>query len=60
VETSDLPLNVSREMLQSNATLDKIKKGLTKKVLGELKKSLKNDPENYDKFLESYGTVLKE
>lgn len=42
VETSDIPLNVSRELLQSNATLEKIKKGLTKKVMSELKKNLKN------------------
>jgi chaperone protein htpG len=33
IETNDLPLNISREMLQSNSTLDKIKKSLTKKVL---------------------------
>ncbi|MBT3728980.1 hypothetical protein HOB94_02145 [bacterium] len=36
METSDLPLNISREMLQDNITLDKIKKGLTKKVITEL------------------------
>jgi len=60
VETSDIPLNVSREMLQSNTILDKIKTGLTKKVISEMKKSLQNDMENYDKFLENFWQVLKE
>jgi len=60
VETSDIPLNVSRELLQSNATLEKIKKGLVKKVLAELKKNLKNNPENYDAFLKNYAMQLKE
>ena len=60
VETSDIPLNVSRELLQSNATLEKIKKGLTKKVMSELKKNLKNNPENYDAFLKNYAMQLKE
>ncbi|MDD3646630.1 MAG: molecular chaperone HtpG [Candidatus Gracilibacteria bacterium] len=60
VETSDLPLNISREMLQSNTTLDKIKKGLTKKVLAELKKTMNNNEEDYNKFLENYSRVLKE
>ena len=60
VETSDLPLNISREMLQSNATLDKIKKALVKKVISELKKLSRKEPENYAKFLESYGEILKE
>ncbi len=60
VETSDLPLNISREMLQSNATLDKIKKALVKKVISELKKMSRKDPENYAKFLENYGAILKE
>ncbi len=60
VETSDIPLNVSREMLQSNTVLDKIKKGLTKKVISGMKKSLENDTENYNKFLENFWQVLKE
>ena len=60
VETNDLPLNISREMLQDNASLDKIKKGLTKKVIGELKKSLKNDNQNYEKFWLHYGKLVKE
>lgn len=60
VETNDLPLNISREMLQDNATLDKIKKGLTKKVITELKKTLKNSREDYSKFWSNYGKLVKE
>ncbi len=60
IETSDLPLNISREMLQDNATLDKIKKGLTKKVISELKKTFKNNKEDYLKFWTNYGKVIKE
>lgn len=60
IETSDLPLNISREMLQSNATLEKIKKNATKKVLSELKKTLHEKSENYENFFKNYGTILKE
>jgi molecular chaperone HtpG len=60
IETSDLPLNISREMLQDNSTLDKIKKGLTKKIITELWKTLKNSREDYIKFWENYGKIIKE
>jgi len=60
VETTDLPLNISREMLQSNATLETIKKSLIKKVLGELKKLRVKNPEGYAKFFENYWAILKE
>jgi molecular chaperone HtpG len=60
VETSDLPLNISREMLQDNVSLDKIKIWLTKKVITELAKTLKNSRENYLKFWENYGKLVKE
>ena len=60
IETNDLPLNISREMLQSNSTLDKIKKSLTKKVLWEFSKILKNKREDYEIFWKNYGKVLKE
>ena len=60
IETSDLPLNISREMLQDNITLDKIKKGLTKKVITELWKTLKNSKEDYVKFWDNYGKLVKE
>jgi molecular chaperone HtpG len=60
VETSDLPLNISREMLQSNSVLDKIRKALVKKVISELKKMSRKEPENYAKFLENFWEILKE
>ncbi len=60
VETSDLPLNISREMLQSNTSLDIIKKSLTKKILSELKKLRKNTPEAYAKFFSHFWPILKE
>ena len=47
-------------MLQSNATLETIKKSLVKKVLGELKKLRVKNPEGYAKFFENYGAILKE
>lgn len=60
VETSDLPLNISREMLQSNNTLDKIKKGLTKKVVNELVKTQKEKRDDYIKFWSNYWKIVKE
>jgi molecular chaperone HtpG len=47
-------------MLQGNSSLEKIKKGLTKKIIAELKKSLVKDETKYDEFLESYASYLKE
>lgn len=60
IETNDLPLNISREMLQSNTTLEKIKKSLTKKVLAEFKKTLENKREDFEIFWKNYWKVLKE
>lgn len=60
VQTSDIPLNISREMLQANSSLEKIKKWLTKKILEKLKFELKENKENYDTFLQNYGKILKE
>ncbi|MCG8490469.1 MAG: molecular chaperone HtpG [Sneathiellales bacterium] len=60
VDSEDLPLNVSREMLQNNPVLRKIRTGLVKKVLGELEKRAKNDLEGYRKFWNGFGAVLKE
>lgn len=60
VETTDLPLNISREMLQSNQVLEKIKKWLTKKVITELGKTMKKDLDSYEKFWDNYGKILKE
>jgi len=60
VDSYDLPLNISRETLQQNAILDRIKSSITKKVLGELKKNSIKKPEEFDKFWKNFGAVLKE
>jgi molecular chaperone HtpG len=59
VDTEDLPLNVSRELLQATPVLDKIRKALLNRVLTELKSKAK-EPEEFKKFLENFGTVMKE
>ncbi len=59
VDSEDLPLNISRESLQHNALLEKIKKSLTKKILSELKKKGK-DAEAYATFWKNFGAVVKE
>lgn len=60
VDSEDLSLNVSREMLQSDPKLAKIKKALTRKVLSELKKKASKAPDEYATFWENFGAVLKE
>jgi len=60
IDSADLPLNVSREILQDNAILARIKNASVKKVLTELSKMAKNDSEKYDKFYKEFGKVLKE
>lgn len=60
IDSADLPLNVSREILQNNAILEKIKKTSVKKVLTELSKMAKKDTQNYAKFYAEFGNVLKE
>lgn len=60
IDSKDLPLNVSREILQSNAVLAKIKNVSVKKVLNELSKMAKDDKEKYDTFFNEFGNVLKE
>lgn len=60
VDSEDLSLNISREMLQTDPKLAKIRSGLTKKVLGELKKKANKDPEAYAVFWKNFGAVLKE
>jgi molecular chaperone HtpG len=59
VDTEDLPLNVSREMLQTTPVLGRIRKALIGRVLSELKTRAK-DAEDYAKFWDNFGTVLKE
>ena len=60
VDSEDLPLNISRESLQHNSTLEKIKSAITKKVLGELKKKKDESIEEYAKFWANFGAALKE
>jgi len=60
IDTSDLPLNVSREILQHSKDIDAIKAGSVKKVLGLLEDMAENKPEEYNKFWNEFGRVLKE
>lgn len=60
VDSSDLPLNVSREMLQNNRQVEIIKKSITKKVLDTLSDMKNNDYEDYLKFYRHFGRILKE
>jgi len=60
VDSADLPLNVSREILQQSKDIDSIRSGCTRKVLGMLEDLAENDKEKYSKFWEAFGAVLKE
>ena len=60
IDAEDLPLNVSREILQENVILSKIKKASVKKILGELKRLLENDRKAYEEFFKEMGKALKE
>ncbi len=60
VDSSDLPLNVSREMLQDDAVIRKIKSNITAKILATLAEMMKDKPEDYNAFYTSFGRVLKE
>jgi molecular chaperone HtpG len=60
IDSNDLPLNVSREILQGSRIIDSIRSGSVKKVLGMLDNMVKNDPEKYQKFWKEFGRVLKE
>ncbi|PTW59081.1 molecular chaperone HtpG [Breoghania corrubedonensis] len=60
IDSQDLPLNLSREMLQSNPVLDAIRKGVTNRVLSELQKLADNDAEKYTQIWETFGPVIKE
>ena len=60
VDTNDLSLNVSREILQKDPVVDKLRAALTKRSLDMLGKLAKNDPEQYAKFWTEFGEVLKE
>jgi molecular chaperone HtpG len=60
VDSSDLPLNVSREMLQDDAVIRKIKSNITGKVLSTLAEMMADEPETYTAFFTAFGRVLKE
>lgn len=60
MDSNDLPLNVSREILQDNKITRAMRSGSTKKVLGMLSKLAKDDPEAYQEFWNTFGSVLKE
>ncbi|MGH7090211.1 MAG: molecular chaperone HtpG, partial [Stellaceae bacterium] len=60
VDSEDLPLNVSREMLQKNPMLTRMRTQLTRRLLSELQKKAKDAPEEYAKFWDNFGAVLKE
>ncbi|MDR2591370.1 MAG: molecular chaperone HtpG [Chitinispirillales bacterium] len=60
VDSEDLPLNVSREMLQKNAVIEKMSKALVSKILGKLTEMAEGDPAAYKDFWKSFGVVLKE
>ena len=60
IDSEDLPLNISREMLQANPVVAKIRAGLVKRVLGDLARKADADAEGYATFWENFGAVLKE
>jgi molecular chaperone HtpG len=60
VDSDDLPLNVSREILQQNKVIDRIRGASVKKVLGKLEAMAKDQPEEYASFWKTFGQVMKE
>ena len=60
IDSSDLPLNISRELLQGSKVVDSIRAGSVKKVLGLLEDLAANDAEKYGKFWKEFGRVIKE
>jgi molecular chaperone HtpG len=60
VDSEDLPLNISRETLQHNAIVKRIKNSIVKRVLSELKKKTENEAEAFSEFWKQFGAVLKE
>ena len=60
IDSEDISLNISREMLQNDPVLAKIKNNIVKKVLSELSKEIKNNKEEYTKFWKNFGPTLKE
>jgi molecular chaperone HtpG len=60
VDSADLPLNISREMLQQDPAIDSMRTGLTRRVLDMLSKLAKEEPDKYATFWKEFGAVLKE
>ena len=60
VDSADLPLNVSREMIQQSAVFTAIRKGVTNRIVQELTKLAENEPEKFVKVWENFGAVIKE
>ena len=60
VDSDDLPLNISREILQHNKVIDTIRSASTKKILDLLKKLAQKEPDKYRKFWQTFGRVMKE
>ena len=60
IDSEDLPLNVSREMLQENQVLRNIRAAAVKRILGELEKMAQNTPEKYREFYKAFGVCIKE
>ena len=60
VDSEDVPLNISREMLQNNPTVAQIRRALTGRVLGELEGLAEKEPARFDKTWETFGSVVKE
>lgn len=60
VDSEDLPLNVSREILQNNPMIARMRKAIVKRVLGELGKKAGKKPDEFETFWENFGAVLKE
>ncbi len=60
VDSEDLPLNISREMLQNNPLVARIRHGLTRRVLTEIGRKAKDDPDAYAGFWDQFGSLIKE
>jgi molecular chaperone HtpG len=59
IDSEDLPLNISREMLQNNPVVTKIRNSLVKRTISDLKKKLTSDRQSYEAFWNNFGPVLK-
>ncbi len=60
IDSEDLPLNVSRELLQTSPVIARIKSAVVRRVISELRKKAEKEPEEFAKFWENFGAVLKE